>query len=103
MGFKMAELLKTGRKHKPADFIFIDHQDYVEDKLISLCDELDETGIDKIKIASGLLFALHDLLCKLDSPQAQEHYNLLLAQCHDHISAMQEYYAEIERDKSKAD
>lgn len=96
----MTEFIKACGTHKPADFIRIDHQDYVEDRLITLCDELEEMGIDATKIASGLIFTLHDLLCKFDSPQAEKLYTLLLAQCHEHIEAMQEYYAGIETDKA---
>lgn len=88
----MTNHLKPCGGNTPTEFIVIDHQDYVEDKLIALCDDLKNAGVETIEIASGLIFTLHNLLCQHNSDEAQKHYHFLMKQCAQHIEAMQEYY-----------
>ncbi len=75
-----------------AEVIVFENQDYVEDRLISLCDDIANDDVSIAEIASGLLFTLHYILCKQGSEEAKKYYSFLLNQCRQQIEAMNEFY-----------
>lgn len=80
-------------KQFETEIILIENQDYVEDKLIALCDDLERAGVKDIEIASGLIFTLHYLLCKKENTrEAQQYYKFLLKQCRQNVEAMEEFF-----------
>lgn len=97
MGMTMNQDLKEYKYLRPIDFITVDHQDYAEDRLIEACERLEETGIETFKIASGLIFALHNLLYKLDKETAKHHYSSLLREVENNIHALDEIYGGCEK------
>ncbi|MDH5723676.1 MAG: hypothetical protein OEY94_10200 [Alphaproteobacteria bacterium] len=76
-----------------SEIILIEHQEHVEDKLITLCENLERTGVKDIEIASGLIFTLHYILCKKENPkEARQYYKFLLKQCRQNIEAIEEFF-----------
>ncbi|GEM_PF-5180389 len=74
------------------ELIILENQDHVEDKLVSLCDELAKDDISTVEIASGLLFTLHYILCQQETKDVQQCYDFLLNQCRKQIEALHEFY-----------
>jgi hypothetical protein len=79
-------------KQAETEFVLVENQDYVEDKLFALCEDLERCGVKDIEIASGLLFTLHYMLSKRDIREARKYYSCLLKQCHEQIEALHEFY-----------
>ncbi|MGH1376256.1 MAG: hypothetical protein ACRBCK_07910 [Alphaproteobacteria bacterium] len=74
------------------EIISVEHQDYVEDKFISLCNELESIGIHTLEIASGMMFVTHYLLSQKDNKEAEKYYKYLAKQCQNQIEALHEFY-----------
>lgn len=74
------------------EIISMEHQDYVEDKFISLCNELESIGIHTLEIASGMMFVTHYLMCQKDNREAEKYYRYLAKQCQNQIEALHEFY-----------
>ncbi|MGH1402840.1 MAG: hypothetical protein ACRBDL_01205 [Alphaproteobacteria bacterium] len=72
------------------NYIAVDNLDYVEDKLIELCDYLQSGGVHGLEVASGLLFTAHYILTRESEHNAQKYYRYLLKQCREQLNALPE-------------
>ena len=72
------------------ELIAVDNQDYVEDKLIEICEEMTSGGVHLLEITSALIFVTHYMLCKDESSNTEKYYRYLLKQCQVQIEALHE-------------
>ncbi len=72
------------------DIIAINNIDYVEDKIIEMCEFLESGGVHSLEIASGLLFTAHYILTKESENNAKKYYKYLLKQCREQLNALPE-------------
>lgn len=86
----MSQCLKIRDDH--ADFITAENLDYVEDKLIGLCEDMKRDGVHLLELTSALIFVTHFLLSEESNDVAARYYRFLSKQCQEQIDALHEFY-----------
>lgn len=77
--------------NKDDEFIALDNIDYVEDKLIELCEDLEKCGVHILEISSALLFTMHYMLAQQpNNSNAEKYHRYLFKQYNEQIKALPE-------------
>lgn len=84
------------------DYVAIDNLDYVEDKLIALCECFESAGVHGLEVASGLLFTVHYILTRESEYNTQKYYKHLLKQCREQLNALPELVEHAKADKEQS-